>query len=159
MIAMSLLCEPDLLIADEPTTALDVTVQAQILDLLRDIRGRLNTATIIITHDFGVIAGLCDRVLVMYAGQIVEKAGVRGIFYTPQHPYSAGLLGSIPRFGEDAIDLPMIPGQPPNLQLLPAGCSFRTRCAHAHDICGREAPVLRPVGESREKACHLESLP
>ena len=159
MIAMALLCQPDLLIADEPTTALDVTVQAQILDLMRDLKRELNTAIIMITHDLGVIAGLSDRVMVMYAGNIVETGTVRDIFYSPQHPYTEGLLKSMPRLDEDKHDkLTSIPGQPPNLQHLPAGCNYRPRCPYATDRCETEEPKLRAAGEGRSKACHLESL-
>ena len=125
MIAMALLCQPDVLIADEPTTALDVTVQAQILDLLAELRAASNTAIILITHDFGVVAGLCDRVQVMYAGRIVESGSVRDIFYDPQHPYTLGLLSSMPRLDADrAGEIPTISGQPPNLQTKRPGCSF-----------------------------------
>ena len=136
MIAMALLCRPDLLIADEPTTALDVTVQAQILELLAQLRETLNTAIILISHDFGVIAGLCDRVAVMYAGRIVEMAPVREIFYRPQHPYTRGLLESLPRLdaGHDA-ELQTIPGQPPNLQDLRDGCAYSERCPLVQDRC------------------------
>ncbi len=159
MIAMALLCQPDLLIADEPTTALDVTVQAQILDLMRDLKRELNTAIIMITHDLGVIAGLSDRVMVMYAGNIVETGTVRDIFYAPQHPYTEGLLKSMPRLDEDKHEaLTSIPGQPPNLQHLPTGCNYRPRCAYAIERCKTEEPVLRIGGEGRAKACHLESL-
>ena len=159
MIAMALLCQPDLLIADEPTTALDVTVQAQILDLMRDLKRELNTAIIMITHDLGVIAGLSDRVMVMYAGNVVETGTVRDIFYSPQHPYSQGLLNSMPRLDDAKHEkLVSIPGQPPNLQHLPAGCNFRPRCPYAFEPCDGEEPVLKALGEGRTKACHLESL-
>ena len=123
MIAMALLCQPDLLIADEPTTALDVTVQAQILELMADLKTEFNTAIVLITHDLGVIAGLADRVLVMYAGGVVESGTVRDIFYRPSHPYTTGLLASMPRLVDEADrELPSIPGQPPNLQNLPDSC-------------------------------------
>src|SRR5713101_2962895 len=129
MIAMALLCEPELLIADEPTTALDVTIQAQILDLMRDLKRGGRTAIVMITHAMGVVAGLCDRVLVMYGGRIVEEAPVRDIFYDPQHPYTHGLLRSMPRLDEAIMaELRTIPGQPPNLQHLPPGCAFHERC-------------------------------
>jgi oligopeptide transport system ATP-binding protein len=156
MIAMALLCQPDLLIADEPTTALDVTVQAQILDLMRALKKELNTAIVMITHDLGVIAGLADRVMVMYAGSIVEAGTVRDIFYSPQHPYTEGLLKSMPRLSGSQGELPSIPGQPPNLQELPEGCSFRPRCPYAFDTCIAVEPRLAPAGEGRAKACHLE---
>ncbi len=159
MIAMALLCQPDLLIADEPTTALDVTVQAQILDLMRDLKRELNTAIVMITHDLGVIAGLSDRVMVMYAGNIVETGSVRDIFYRPLHPYTEGLLKSMPRLDEKTHeDLPSIPGQPPNLQHLPVGCNFRPRCPYAFAACDSDEPLLRPIDDGRAKACHLDSL-
>ncbi len=159
MIAMALLCQPDLLIADEPTTALDVTVQAQILDLMRDLKRELNTAIIMITHDLGVIAGLSDRVMVMYAGNIVETGTVRDIFYSPQHPYTEGLLKSMPRLDEEKHEkLVSIPGQPPNLQHLPKGCNFRPRCPYAFETCETQSPALRAIGDGRAKACHLERL-
>jgi oligopeptide transport system ATP-binding protein len=159
MIAMALLCEPELLIADEPTTALDVTVQAQILELIREIRRDGNTAIILITHDLGVVAGLCDRVLVMYAGRVVEAGTVRDIFYRPQHPYTAGLLRSMPRLDErDHGRLQTIAGQPPNLQRLPPGCAFQERCEHRFEPCLSDRPPLRPVGGDHAKACHLERL-
>jgi oligopeptide transport system ATP-binding protein len=159
MIAMALLCEPELLIADEPTTALDVTVQAQILELIREIRRDGNTAVILITHDLGVVAGLCDRVLVMYAGRVVEAGTVRDIFYRPQHPYTAGLLRSMPRLDErDHGRLQTIAGQPPNLQHLPPGCAFQERCERRFEPCLSDRPPLRPVGGEHAKACHLERL-
>ncbi len=156
MIAMALLCEPDLLIADEPTTALDVTVQAQILELFADLRRELHTAIVLITHDLGVIAGLADRVAVMYAGRIVESAPVRDLFYQPRHPYTGALLASMPRLsGAAETLLPTIPGQPPSPERLPPGCSFQPRCRHAFDRCTAEDPALRPAGRGT-KACHLE---
>jgi oligopeptide transport system ATP-binding protein len=159
MIAMALLCEPDLLIADEPTTALDVTIQAQILDLMRELKRGSNTAIVLITHALGVVAGLCDRVLVMYGGRIVEDAPVRQIFYEPQHPYTQGLLRSTPRLDEAKTEeLRTIPGQPPNLQRLPPGCAFHERCAWRLERCRIEAPALRETGIGRRKACHLERL-
>jgi len=160
MIAMALLCEPDLLIADEPTTALDVTIQAQILDLMRDLKRSGRTAIVMITHAMGVVAGLCDRVLVMYGGRIVEEAPVRDIFYDPQHPYTHGLLRSTPRLNEAiAAELRTIPGQPPNLQHLPPGCAFHERCSWRFERCGIEEPAVRPAGPARRKACHLDQLP
>ncbi|MEQ8964727.1 MAG: ATP-binding cassette domain-containing protein [Azospirillaceae bacterium] len=159
MIAMALLCRPDLLIADEPTTALDVTVQAQILDLMGDLKAETGAATVLITHDLGVIAGLADRVMVMYGGRVVETGGVRDIFYSPQHPYSRGLLDSMPRLdSRRAGELPTIPGQPPNLQHLPTGCAFAPRCPHAFDTCLAVDPPLERFAEGRAKACHLEGL-
>jgi oligopeptide transport system ATP-binding protein len=157
MIAMALLCQPELLIADEPTTALDVTVQAQILDLIREISHEGHTAVALVTHDLGVIAGLVDRVMVMYAGRAVEAGPVREIFYRPLHPYTVGLLRSMPRLDEGDEDrLQTIAGQPPNLQRLPPGCAFYERCARRMEICRVEVPALRPAGPDRVKACHLE---
>ncbi len=159
MIAMALLCEPDLLIADEPTTALDVTIQAQILDLMADLKRDLRTAIIMITHDLGVVAGLCDRVMVMYAGRVVEKGGVREIFYEPQHPYSLGLLSSMPRLDQaGATELSTIPGQPPNLQALPSGCAYQERCPYAFETCRSVDPSLHEIALGRAKACHLDSM-
>ncbi|HSK38802.1 MAG TPA: oligopeptide/dipeptide ABC transporter ATP-binding protein [Arenibaculum sp.] len=161
MIAMALLCQPDLLIADEPTTALDVTVQAAILDLMAELKREFNTSIVLITHDFGVIAGLADRVMVMYAGRVVERGPVREIFHAPRHPYTQALLRSMPRIDAEASgELPTIPGQPPNLQFLPRGCAFQDRCPWAEDRCRVEVPVLRAVDERdplvRAKACHRE---
>ncbi len=160
MIAMALLCGPELLIADEPTTALDVTVQAQILDLLSQLRRDNGMAIALITHDLGVIAGLADRVMVMYAGAIAEEGTVRDIFKRPQHPYTEGLLRSMPRLDESGINrLQTIGGQPPNLQNLPTGCTFRQRCPYAFERCATERPVLREIGAAgRAKACHLDEL-
>ena len=144
MIAMSLLCNPALLIADEPTTALDVTVQAMILDLIREVKEKERTSVILITHDLGVVAGLADRVAVMYAGRIVEIGDVTQIFAAPQHPYTQGLLACTPRL-DDALGkvLRTIPGQPPNLQRLPPGCAFAPRCPFRIAACA-ERPPLRP---------------
>ena len=159
MIAMALLCEPQLLIADEPTTALDVTVQAQILELIARLGRELNMATVLITHDLGVIAGLSDRVVVMYGGRIVEEAPVGRLFHDPQHPYTRGLLKSMPRIDEsEGKELYTIIGQPPDLQALPAGCSFEPRCEFAFERCRRETPELREIDHERVKACHLQSL-
>ncbi len=162
IIAMSLLCRPHLLIADEPTTALDVTVQAQVLDLLNTLQRESNTAVVLITHDLGVVTELCDRVMVLYAGSVMETGVVRNIFYNPQHPYTAGLLASTPRLDERFHDeLVTIPGQPPNLQQLPAvGCPFAHRCRYGFDRCRVETPVLRKIGDvpGHYKACHLDSL-
>lgn len=159
MIAMALLCEPQLLIADEPTTALDVTVQAQILDLIARLGRELNMATVLITHDLGVIAGLSDRVVVMYGGRIVEEAPVDNLFKNPYHPYTWGLLESMPRIDEISRDtLYTISGQPPDLQALPPGCSFEPRCEYAFDRCQIEVPELRRIAEDRVKACHLDQL-
>ena len=159
MIATALLCGPDLLIADEPTTALDVTIQAQILELLRELRRETNTAIVLITHALGVVAGLCGRVLVMYGGRILEDAPVRDIFYDPQHPYTHALLRSTPRLDAGSGELISIPGQPPNLQRLPAGCVFAERCAWRMERCLTEHPALREIAPGRRKACHLDRPP
>jgi oligopeptide transport system ATP-binding protein len=156
MVAMGLLCEPDILIADEPTTALDVTVQAQITALMGELRRQSNTAIVLITHDLGVVAGLCDRVLVMYAGEVVEYGTVEQIYYQPKHPYTQGLLDSVPRLDDvDDTSLHAIPGNPPNLLSLPRGCSFRRRCSKAFDAC-MEKPPLRELGDGQLSRCHLE---
>ncbi len=159
MVAMGLLCEPDILIADEPTTALDVTVQAQIARLMAELRRQSNTAVVLITHDLGVVAGLCDRVLVMYAGEVVEFGSVEQIYYRPRHPYTRGLLESVPRLDHVGdTDLHAIPGNPPNLLKLPAGCSFRERCTEAFDAC-REKPMLEKREDGSLVRCHLEDAP
>jgi oligopeptide/dipeptide ABC transporter ATP-binding protein len=157
MIAMALSCEPDLLIADEPTTALDVTIQAQILDLLSDLQKRKGTSIILITHDLGVVAGHCDRVLVMYAGRVVEKAGIDELFASPKHPYTSGLLESLPRFDEAGQDrLLAIAGQPPDMTKVPNGCSFRPRCPYATEQCREIDPPLRQLSPARQSACLLD---
>lgn len=153
MIAMALLCRPKLLIADEPTTALDVTVQAQIMDLLNELKKEFNTAIIMITHDLGVVAGSCDKVLVMYAGRTMEYGTVDEIFYQPSHPYSEGLLKAIPRLDTEGDILPTIPGNPPNLLHLPPGCPYQERCHRVTDRCMRETPILTPFGNDRKRAC------
>ncbi|RIK94269.1 MAG: ABC transporter ATP-binding protein [Proteobacteria bacterium] len=156
MIAMALLCEPHLLIADEPTTALDVTVQAQILALMRELKDQTGTALIMITHDLGVIAGLADRVSVMYGGRVVEEGPARDIFRAPAHPYTAGLLTSAARLDRAETRLQAIPGQPPNLQCLPPGCAFRPRCVHGQARCEAERPALLQIGDGRACACHFD---
>jgi oligopeptide transport system ATP-binding protein len=157
MIAMALSCEPDILIADEPTTALDVTIQAQILELLADLQKRRGTSIILITHDLGVVAGVCDRVMVMYAGRVVERAGVRPLFAQPRHPYTLGLLRSLPRLDRDHSEqLEAIPGQPPDMTRVPPGCSFRARCPYAFSRCETEDPGLRDVGDGRVSACWFD---
>ena len=153
MIAMALLCRPKLLIADEPTTALDVTVQAQIMDLLNELKQEFNTAIIMITHDLGVVAGSCDKVLVMYAGRTMEYGNVNDIFYNPSHPYAEGLLKAIPRLDTEGEILPTIPGNPPNLLRLPPGCPYQERCHRVMDRCKREAPKLMPFAGHRQRAC------
>ncbi len=146
MIAMALLCCPKLLIADEPTTALDVTVQAQIMTLLNELKRDFGTTIIMITHDLGVVAGICDQVLVMYAGRTMEYGKVDDIFYRPTHPYTIGLLGAVPRLDGKQDLLPTIPGNPPNLVRLPAGCPFQERCPHVHSPCRESAPALQANG-------------
>ncbi|CAH0525278.1 ABC transporter ATP-binding protein [Vibrio hippocampi] len=153
MIAMALLCRPKLLIADEPTTALDVTVQAQIMDLLNELKSEFNTAIIMITHDLGVVAGSCDKVLVMYAGRTMEYGTVDEIFYNPSHPYAEGLLKAIPRLDTEGEILPTIPGNPPNLLRLPPGCPYQERCHRVTDQCRKEAPQLVNFGQGRQRAC------
>jgi oligopeptide/dipeptide ABC transporter ATP-binding protein len=154
MIAMALACDPKLLIADEPTTALDVTIQAQILDLLRDLRERTGAAIMLITHDLGVVAELAHRVIVMYAGRIVEEAPVGLLFSDPQHPYTLGLLGSIPRLGSDGDErLTAIEGVVPNPYALPPGCRFSPRCPLADEKCRAEQPALREIVPGHRAAC------
>ncbi len=153
MIAMALLCRPKLLIADEPTTALDVTVQAQIMDLLNELKDEFGTAIIMITHDLGVVAGSCDKVLVMYAGRTMEYGSVDDIFYRPSHPYAEGLLKAIPRLDTEGEILPTIPGNPPNLLRLPTGCPYQDRCHRVNSQCKSESPILTPFGEGRQRAC------
>jgi peptide/nickel transport system ATP-binding protein len=151
MIAMALACDPELLVADEPTTALDVTIQAQILELLDDLRRRLDLAVLLITHDLGVVAEFCERVLVMYAGRIVEEASVRELFALPRHPYTRGLLASLPVLsgGEGQSRLRAIPGMVPDIRSLPAGCAFHPRCADVMQRCRGEVPALMsPDGSS-----------
>jgi oligopeptide transport system ATP-binding protein len=155
MIAMALLCRPRLLIADEPTTALDVTVQAQMLDLFKSLTAEFGTALIIITHDLGVVAGLADRMLVMYAGRAVETGTVGELFYDPRHPYTLGLLNSTPNVDEKTERLNSISGSPPNLEQLPRGCAFHPRCAFRFERCFAEVPQLLDFGAGdRRKACH-----
>jgi peptide/nickel transport system ATP-binding protein len=153
MIAMALACSPKLLIADEPTTALDVTVQAQILDLLRDLQAETGMAIILITHDLGVIAEMADDVAVMYAGRVVERTTARDLFEDPQHPYTLGLLGSIPRLDEDRERLLAITGAVPPPFALPPGCRFAPRCPFAIEACRAEIPGLRSISPGHEAAC------
>jgi len=159
MIAMALACLPELLIADEPTTALDVTIQAQILDLLRRLQSEMGAAIILITHDLGIVADMCERVAVMYAGRIVEEATVEEIFENPRHPYTVGLLGSIPVLGVVKDKLEVIPGTVPNLINLPAGCQFAPRCLarveHDLRICTEQEPELKPVSPQHSVRCWL----
>jgi oligopeptide/dipeptide ABC transporter ATP-binding protein len=159
MIAMALSCEPELLIADEPTTALDVTIQAQILDLLAQLRQRLGMAMVLITHDLGVVREVCDRVIVMYAGQVVEEGSVAEIFESPRHPYTEGLLRSIPRLGHRTDRLATIPGTVPSPTQWPVGCRFHTRCPYGWNLCVDQAPPLFPAGPGRHSRCWLEEHP
>ena len=154
MIAMSLLCKPDLLIADEPTTALDVTVQAQILHLLRDLQRDFGMATILITHDLGVIAGFCREVIVLYGGQVMEQAPVDPFFATPSHPYSRGLLHALPRVDQEGEELNSIPGSPPNMTRAPKGCPFEPRCKYAVASCKEWLSPLTEFAPGRKRACN-----
>ncbi|GAA2255248.1 MULTISPECIES: ABC transporter ATP-binding protein [Streptomyces] len=162
MIAMALALEPDLIIADEPTTALDVTVQAQVMDLLAELQREYNMGLILITHDLGVVADVADKIAVMYAGRIVETAPVHELYKRPAHPYTKGLLESIPRLDQKGQDLYAIKGLPPNLLRIPTGCAFNPRCPQAQDICRTDVPPLHPVTErdggelpGRGSACHF----
>jgi peptide/nickel transport system ATP-binding protein len=153
MIAMALLCEPRLLIADEPTTALDVTLQAQILELMRELKAESGAAIILITHDLGVVAEVCDEVAVMYAGEIVERASVDELFASPQHPYTVGLLGSIPRLDRRTEHLATIEGMVPNMANPPAGCRFAARCPFVLDACTKTPPPLRELSHRQASRC------
>ncbi|HEY8326719.1 MAG: ABC transporter ATP-binding protein [Ktedonobacterales bacterium] len=154
MIAIALSCNPSLLIADEPTTALDVTIQAQVLDLMKGLAQEFNTATLLITHDLGVVAGTCERVAVMYAGRIVETAPTRAVFKSPAHPYTQALLNAVPRADTPrGSKLAAIGGQPPNLVNLPKGCPFAPRCRKAQARCRQELPPLETVGPNQQAAC------
>ena len=157
MIAMGLSCNPQLLIADEPTTALDVTIQAQIVDLVKRLRDEIGMAIIWITHDLGVVAGLADRVIVMYAGHIVEEAPVKELYRNPRHPYTLGLLGSLPRLDEDRpVKLKSIEGLPPDLIDFPPGCPFYARCNYRIDKCLEAMPPLETVGIGHKSACYVD---
>jgi len=157
MIAMALSCDPALLIADEPTTSVDVTVQAQLLEIIADLRNRLGTAVIVITHNLGVVARYVDRVNVMYAGRLVESGPTDEIYGDPKHPYTIGLLASVPRLDSDRKKtLRVIQGLPPNLARLPGGCSFHPRCDYAMPQCKEETPELEQVGENHLRACFLD---
>ena len=159
MIAMALLCEPEVLIADEPTTALDVTVQAQIIALLRDLQRDFGTAIVMITHDLGVVAGLCDEVMVLYGGRVMEQGSADSIFYGASHPYTVGLLGAIPRLDADDEALVAIPGAPPNMARLPKGCPFSERCTLVSEQCRDVMPALLPSAPNPAvlRACHRSS--
>jgi oligopeptide transport system ATP-binding protein len=155
MIAMALSCEPELLIADEPTTALDVTIQAQILELIKRLRDERRTSVILITHDLGVVAGMTDNVIVMYAGKIFEQAPTEELFQRSGNPYTKGLLRSVPDPTDDRMELYQIPGLPPDLAHLPAGCPFAPRCERAEDICGREFPPFVQLTRDHHSLCHF----
>ncbi len=156
MIAIALAVEPDLLIADEPTTALDVTIQAQILDLLRRLQAEMGMTLLLISHDLGIVAGVADRVIVMYGGRLVEHGSVYDIFDHPTHPYTAGLLRTARQLGELETDrLEPIPGQPPTLGSPVIGCAFAPRCPHALAVCSEVIPVLRRTGPAHAAACHV----
>jgi len=157
LIAMALMCDPEILLLDEPTTALDVTVQAQVLELLRAVRGRTGVASLFVTHDLAALAPMADRVAVMYAGRIVEQAPARGLYASPYHPYTAGLLRSLPRLDlPPPARLPAIPGQPPDLSQLAPGCAFAPRCPLVYERC-RERPELRTRPGMHQLACHLDA--
>ncbi|MEZ5429279.1 MAG: ABC transporter ATP-binding protein [Pyrinomonadaceae bacterium] len=156
MIAMALSCEPELLIADEPTTALDVTIQAQILELIKDLRRELGTSVILITHDLGVVAGMTDKIIVMYAGKVFETAPTTELFATPANPYTKGLLKSVPDPAhEEGAELYQIPGLPPDVAHLPPGCPFAERCERAEDICTRDFPPFVQINENHHSLCHF----
>ena len=155
MIAMALVCKPEILIADEPTTALDVTIQAQILDLIRDLNEKMNTSVLFITHDLGVVSELCDTVIVMYTGRIVEKAPVRELFNDPKHPYTVGLMSAIPRITKDRPPLETIEGVVPNPTERISGCSFWPRCPHATEQCRQGEPPVVQLSEERQVRCWL----
>jgi oligopeptide/dipeptide ABC transporter ATP-binding protein len=159
MIAMALVLEPELVIADEPTTALDVTIQAQILELLRELRDRTGMALLLITHDLGVVAEMASRVIVMYAGRVVEEAPVNALFANATHPYTEGLLAAIPRLGEEQDRLRTIVGSVPATTNLPSGCKFRDRCPYAFDRCAVEEPALLQIGPAHRARCHLVEEP
>ncbi|MFF4748922.1 ABC transporter ATP-binding protein [Streptomyces sp. NPDC002514] len=155
MIAMALALEPALVIADEPTTALDVTVQAQVMDLLAELQRESTMGLVLITHDLGVVADVADTIAVMYAGRIVESAPVHDIYKAPAHPYTRGLLDSVPRLGQKGRELYAIKGQPPNLLHVPSGCAFHPRCPMARDVCRTDEPPPYTAGEDRTSACHF----
>ncbi|HEX9960635.1 MAG TPA: ABC transporter ATP-binding protein [Pyrinomonadaceae bacterium] len=156
MIAMALSCDPELLIADEPTTALDVTIQAQILELIKDLKTRMGTSVILITHDLGVVAGMTEKIIVMYAGKVFEQAPTGELFATPANPYTKGLLKSVPDPAhEDGTELYQIPGLPPDVAHLPPGCPFSPRCNWVQEICRREYPPFVQINENHQSLCHF----
>ena len=159
MIAMTLLCDPKLLIADEPTTALDVTIQAQILELMKELRTKINAAIILITHDLGIVSDICDEVIVMYAGRIVERGSIDDIFYRPSHPYTQGLLRCLPRLDSDGSKpLEPIEGTPVDLLALPKGCAFAPRCEKCMRVCLNEQPPTFQIGEGHTSVCWLHAI-
>ncbi|MEH7480233.1 ABC transporter ATP-binding protein [Neobacillus drentensis] len=155
MIAMAMACDPKLIIADEPTTALDVTIQAQILDLMRDLKEKTGTSIMLITHDLGVVAEMCDRVIVMYAGQVVEETDVETLFENPKHPYTIGLIDSIPSYEDEKEYLNTIPGSVPLPYEMPKGCRFAPRCSFAKEICHQQAPKLKEIESQHKCRCWL----
>ena len=161
LIAMALLCRPHLLIADEPTTALDVTVQSQIMRLLAEVQAEFDTAVILVTHDVGIVAGSCDEMVVLYGGRVMESGPVDRVFAAPRHPYTRGLLDAVPRLDRDDESLPAIPGDPLSMKRLPAGCPFAARCPRVIDRCHRDRPALELHGPCHRVACHrpLEDPP
>jgi oligopeptide/dipeptide ABC transporter ATP-binding protein len=159
LIAMALVCRPRLLMADEPTTALDVTIQAEILELLADLQRRFGMAVLLITHNLGIVAGSTRRTYVMYAGQIVEEAPTTALFARPAHPYTEGLLAAVPRLGERKERLAQIPGQVPPASAWPGGCRFHPRCPHAWERCRSEVPPMLDVGEGHRARCWLVEEP
>jgi oligopeptide/dipeptide ABC transporter ATP-binding protein len=159
VIAMALVMNPTLVIADEPTTALDVTIQAQILELMADLKRRLGMSILLITHDLGVVAENCSRVIVMYAGEVVEEASTAELFARAHHPYTEGLLGAMPRVGKERERLATIPGTVPPPTAWPTGCRFRERCQYAWERCEREHPPLYPIGANHVSRCHLAVEP
>lgn len=156
MIAMAMSCDPQLLIADEPTTALDVTIQAQILELMKKIQKEQGTSILLITHDLGVVAEMCSRVIVMYAGKIVEEAPVGVLFGNPSHPYTQGLIASVPKLGSGVKVLPSIPGSVPDLSSMPKGCRFAPRCKYATDKCREQEPELKEINANQKCRCWLK---
>lgn len=157
MIAMAMSCRPNLLIADEPTTALDVTIQAQILDVMKQLQADEHMSMLLITHDLGVVAEMCNRVVVMYAGRVVEEASVLDLFDDPKHPYTKGLIGSVPKLGQKRSRLDSVPGNVPNPNQMPKGCKFAPRCKDVMHVCWEEEPAITTTGPERFCRCWLYS--
>ena len=155
MIAMAMSCQPNLLIADEPTTALDVTIQAQILDVMKQLQADEHMSMLLITHDLGVVAEMCNRVVVMYAGRVVEEASVFDLFDDPKHPYTKGLIGSVPKLGQKRSRLDSVPGNVPNPNQMPKGCKFAPRCKDVMPVCWEEEPAITTTGPERFCRCWL----